>query len=61
MVETKYTDQESFYDSQELIPNYIPNAEFHETSYKLPAPPEIFITCHSSQSEMGRECITLYT
>ena len=48
MVESKYTDQESFYDTQEFTPNEILNEVFHETSYELPAPPEYFFTCHSS-------------
>ena len=61
MIEPKYADQESFYDTQEFITNNIPNEEFHETSYELPVPPEYFFTCHSSQSEMERECITLDT
>ena len=59
MVESTYTDQESFYDTQEFIPSEIINEEFHEIYCGLLVPPEYFFTCHTSQSEMERECIIL--
>lgn len=59
MVESKYTDQESFYDTHEFTSNDIPNKEFHEMSYESPVPPDYFFTCHSSQSGIERECIAL--
>ena len=59
MVESRYADQELFYNIQELTPSEILKEEFHETSCELSVPPDYFFTCHSSQSEMKRECITL--
>ena len=61
MVELTYTDQESFYDTQEFTPSEILSEEFHESSCELPTPPDYFFTCPSSQSEMEIECITLDT
>ena len=61
MLESKYTDQESVYETQEFTLSEILNKEFRETSCELPAPPKYLFMCHSIKYEMERKYITLDT